>query len=41
MLSDLSKHPDTEKLSKNMGMIGIFSANSIEDARRFIEGFIE
>lgn len=40
MLSDLGKHPETQGMVDSMGMIGIFSAQKIEDARRFVEGFV-
>jgi hypothetical protein len=43
MLSDLSKHPETEKLGEKLGMLGImYVANHDTDGvRRFIEGFRE
>jgi hypothetical protein len=41
MLSDLNKHPETVALTDTMGMIGIYSAQSAGEARRFIEGFAE
>lgn len=41
MLSDLSKHPETNKISENLSMIGMMYAmnQDIKGARRFIEGF--
>jgi hypothetical protein len=39
MLSDLSKHPETEAVGRSLGMMGILSAKSVIDARKFIEGF--
>ena len=41
MLSDLSKHDETQGVMKIMGMIGIMEAanGTPESVRRFIEGF--
>jgi len=42
MLSDLSKHPDTETVGKSMGPMGLvcmMDKENIEGARRFIDGF--
>ena len=41
MLSDLSKHDETQGVVKIMGMIGIMEATNgtPESVRRFIEGF--
>ena len=42
MLSDLSKHPDTEEVGSVMGMFGIhllMSQRDSREVRRFIEGF--
>lgn len=39
MLSDLTKHPATEGLARSLGMVGISSMKSVEEARSFIEGF--
>lgn len=39
MLSDLSKHEDFKGIADKLGMLGIFSASSLVEARRFIEGF--
>lgn len=43
MLSDLSKHPETENLGKGIGMLGIMMVanNDSDGVRRFIEGFRE
>ncbi len=43
MLSDLTKHPETNLLMQNpiYGTMGIMAMDSVEDARRFIEGFTE
>ena len=41
MLSDLGKHPETRELASSIGMIGAFSAHSVEETRKFIEGFAE
>ncbi len=39
MLSDLSKHTETEKIGKGMALIGMFYAQDILQAKKFIEGF--
>ena len=41
MLSDLSKHDETEDVTGALGMLGIFEAanGGPESVRRFIEGF--
>lgn len=39
MLSDLSKHEETRRIGKNLGMLGMFACTSMREARRFIEGF--
>lgn len=39
MLSDLSKHPDTEKLISVMAMIGLFTVNDLSSLERLINGF--
>lgn len=40
MLSDLGKHPETAPLLDGpLGMMGIMSANSAREAKKFIEGF--
>ena len=42
MLSDLSKHPETEGVEKKMAMFGILIATkSQREAERFVEGFAE
>ena len=44
MISDLSKHPETEGMAKSMGMLGLgllMLPNKLEEARRFVEGFAE
>jgi hypothetical protein len=41
MLSDLSKHPETQHLVRGMGMIGMFHTNTHDEVKRFIEGFAE
>ena len=39
MLCDLRKHPGTERLARSMVLEGLCSINSIDDARKFVEGF--
>lgn len=39
MLSDLGKHEETREMVEKLGMVGLMSSSSIQDARRFIEGF--
>jgi hypothetical protein len=43
MLSDLTKHPDTQNVGRGTGMLGIMCAanGDNEGVRRFIEGFAE
>ena len=41
MISDLSKHPETEGAGKSMAPIGLFAVMSGDDheVRKFIDGF--
>lgn len=41
MLSDLSKHPETQGVGEKMSMLGLMYASQYDadGARRFIEGF--
>jgi hypothetical protein len=40
MLSDMNKHPETRKAIEGpLGMIGLMSTRTVEEARRYIEGF--
>ncbi len=41
MLSDLSKHPETRKISPVLSMLGMMyvAEQDIQGVRRFIEGF--
>jgi len=43
MMSDLSKHPETEKLNDMLGQLGLIYAmnNDIQGAKRWIKGFAE
>ena len=42
MLSDLGKHPETERLAGAMAMLGLFTiGRSPGEAQDFIEGFAE
>ncbi len=41
MLSDLGKHPDTAQLAQTIGPMGLWAAQSVTEARKFIEGFTE
>ena len=41
MLSDLGKHPETERVGKAMAMMGLMFAarGDLNEARKFVEGF--
>jgi hypothetical protein len=39
MLCDLRKHPETTQLAHSMALTGLCSINSLDDARKFVEGF--
>jgi len=41
MVSDLTKHEETKKLAESTAFMVIWSAQSMDAATRFVEGFTE